>query len=97
MLGGLGLSAPLEVSLSEDELRNPETDHPLLASLSEQTGGRVIPASGLLALGELLPNRARVIPTSPDIETLWDRPIVLAVFLLLLTAEWVGRRLIRLS
>jgi len=97
LFAGYGLAAPLEVSLSENELRNPETDHALLASLSEQTGGQIIPASALSSLSDLLPNRERVIPTAPDIETLWDRPVVLIAFLLLLSIEWVGRRLIRLS
>jgi hypothetical protein len=97
LLAGMGLAAALEVSLSEDELRNPETDHVLLAMLAEQTDGRVLEASALSELSDFLPNRERVIPTAPDIETLWDRPIVLIVFLVLLTVEWVGRRLIRLS
>jgi hypothetical protein len=33
----------------------------------------------------------------PDVETLWDRPIVLAALVLLLAAEWIGRRIVRLS
>jgi len=37
-----------------------------------------------------------VIASRPTVEPLWDRPIVLVVFLVLLAFEWVGRRLIRL-
>ncbi len=94
-----GLAAEVEVVLPGDELRTPETDHALLARLSEATGGRVL---GLDRLGDLnsadlLPQRRVVIAGTPDVRTLWDRPIVLALILALLALEWVGRRLIRLA
>ena len=96
-LASLGLEATLEVRAPGDELASPETDHAMLASLTEVTAGRVVPPDRIGELGDLLPNRSRVIPAAPDIETLWDRPIVLATLLVLLAVEWVGRRLVRLS
>jgi hypothetical protein len=97
LLAGLELSARLEVVLPEDELRVPQTDHALLASLSEATDGRVLQASELAELPTLLPNRQVRLLGTPDVETLWDKPIVWILLMLLLTAEWVGRRVIKLS
>lgn len=96
MLAGLGLFAEVEVALDDDELRRPETDHPLLARLAEATGGRVLPPESLAQVRDLLPNRELRVSGTPDARTLWDRPIVLATLLLLLTLEWVCRRLIKL-
>ena len=36
-----------------------------------------------------------VIVGAPEEETLWDSPLALMLFLGLMTAEWIGRRLIR--
>ncbi len=97
LLANLGLAADLEVALSDDELRHPETDHALLTRLSEQTEGRVLAPSDLASAPDLLPNREIRIAGTPDITTLWDKPAVLILLVLLLTLEWVGRRLIKLS
>jgi len=92
----LQASAPLDVFAPEDELRYPETDHDLLADLSEATGGRVLSEGNLAQLPELLPNRA-VRTLNPLTERIWDTPLFFALVLLLLTAEWVGRKVIRLA
>lgn len=97
LLSGMGLSATVEVMLPDDELRRPQTDHALLASLAQETGGQVLPPERLRELPDLLPNRQLKIAGEPDVETLWDKPAVLVLFMLLLTLEWVGRKLIRLA
>jgi hypothetical protein len=94
-LAGLGLETQIEVSLADDELRRPETDHELLARLSEQTGGQVLTPATLAGVESVLPNR-RVRQVTETTEALWDTPLALLIVLLLLTTEWVGRRLIRL-
>ena len=96
VLAGLGLTADAEVSLSDDELRHPETNHPLLERLSSETGGRAVTPDRVGELPDLLPRRELHIAGTPDIETLWDKPVVLAALVLLLAAEWVGRRIIKL-
>lgn len=96
LLASAGARAEFRVLAPDDEMRTPEADHALLADLAERTGGAVVPAGELDRLADLLPNRSIVIEGEPDVETLWDRPIVLAVLVLLLTGEWVGRRLLRL-
>jgi hypothetical protein len=97
LLTGLDLSARLEVVLPDDELRIPQADHANLAQLSQATGGMVLSPARLSELPDLLPNRELHLLGTPDVETLWDKPIVWTVLILLLIFEWVGRRLIKLS
>lgn len=96
LLAGDRLEADLEVWLPDDELRHPETDHAALAALSEATGGRVLAPDQLASIPDLLPKRGVRLVGTPEQETLWDTPLALLLVLLLLTVEWVGRRLIRL-
>lgn len=96
LLMGENLTDQVEVLAPDDELRSPETDFAVLASLAEQTGGRVLSPSDLKDLEQILPNRQRRVAGTPDIETLWDSPLALILLVLLLGTEWIGRRLIRL-
>lgn len=96
--GGAGLlTAPVQVWLPDDELRRPETDHLSLAQLAQATGGSILSARDLSDLPSLLPNRELRLAGEPDVETLWDTPLALMLLMLLLTMEWVVRRLIRLA
>ncbi len=94
-LATLGASA--RVVEPGDERADLNTDHGLLAALSERTGGRVVDPGETDRLAEWVPNRSRVHTGTPIIETLWDRWVVLIVVLTLASLEWVGRRLIRLA
>ncbi len=94
-LAGMNLSGEVVVSLPDDELRHPETNHELLARLSDETGGQVLLASELADLPDRIPNR-RVRLLNESTESLWDTPLALILIVGLLTFEWVGRRLIRL-
>lgn len=96
LLAPLGLRQEIEVLADSDELRDPLADHDRLIALAERTGGRVLTIDTLGELPEVLPRREVVIAGQPQIEPFWDRPIVLVLLLVLLTLEWVGRRLIRL-
>lgn len=91
------LATTVEVSLPDDELRAPETDHALLARMAAQTDGKVFTPR---ALSELfapanIPNR-QVRLLNETAEPIWDSPAALILVLVLLTTEWVGRRVIRL-
>jgi len=97
LLSSLDLAARVEISLPDDELRVPQTDHPLLASLAQATGGRMLTPGTLSDLPGLLPNRELRLLGTPEIETLWDKPLVWILLMVLLGAEWAGRRLIKLS
>jgi hypothetical protein len=95
-LDGLRLVVPVEVFAPEDELRRPDTDHELLGALAAQTGGRVLAPEDVGELERLLPNRS-VRTINPLTERIWDTPLVFGLVLLLLTCEWIGRKVVRLA
>lgn len=95
-LAGLDLSAEVQVVLPDDEMRTPQADHALLASLAKDTGGAVVQPSQLSDTLRDLPNRQLRVLGTPDVETLWDKPVVWILLMVLLCGEWIGRRLIRL-
>lgn len=96
-LSGLGLSTKVEVRARDDELREPAADHALLIGLSEATGGQVLPFDQIGRLADLIPNRQVRTAGETVSETLWDKPLVWSLLILLLSLEWIGRRLIRLA
>ncbi len=83
------LGADFTVELPQSELRRPATDHPALARLASETGGRVISIDE--ASSFTLPSADRRVPVLTD-RSLWDAPIALVLLGLLLTLEWVGRK-----
>lgn len=98
-LAGLGLDAEVEVLSPDDEQQRPEADHATLARLAQAAGERGVltPADQLARALTDLPRLDRVIEGQPESRTLWDRPIVLILLVLLFGLEWIGRRLISLS
>jgi len=86
--------AVLEVFARDEELRLAETDHHGLATLAEQTGGSVLHDAALSELKNL--SRREVRTYNPIRERLWDTPAAFAAIVILLTLEWIGRRVIRL-
>ena len=90
------LVAEVEVFNPENELRRPETDHELLARLASETNGRVLSVNEISMLPDLLPNRSLRTP-NPLTERIWDTPLFFILVILVLTGEWVGRKLLRLA
>jgi hypothetical protein len=97
MFAGLDVRSQVEVVPPDDEMRHPQADHAFLQALARDTGGVVLDPTRLEALEDLLPNREVRVQGVPEVETLWDKPFVWVVFMLLVTLEWMGRRLIKLS
>lgn len=96
-IAGTGLKAVVEAEFSDDEFRVPDADHAGLAALAEATGGAVVAPERVDSLPGLLPNREVRLLGAPNVETLWDKPFVWVLLMVLACGEWVGRRLIRLS
>jgi hypothetical protein len=94
-LADLELITPVEIFAPDDELRRPETDHRLLADLADATSGKVLDAASIDRLPELLPNR-EVRTLNPLRERIWDTPLAFILLVVALTAEWIGRRVLRL-
>jgi hypothetical protein len=97
LLAGTDSDARFTAVAADDELRFPQSDHAALAALCEQTGGRLISPDEFGQLPTLLPNRELRTLGTPDIETLWDKPVVWILFITLLATEWIWRRLIKLA
>lgn len=91
------ISARVGVLDVSDEQRQLDSDHALLESLATQSGGMVVAPDAFASIPSLLPNRARTVSSPPLRTSLWDRPVVLVVLVLLLSAEWIGRRILRLA
>ena len=95
-LSDVPISAAITVLSPDDELRQTATDHPRLTALATDTGGKVVALDKLDELASVVPHRAKRTPTDVR-ESLWDSPLALGLLMLLLTLEWVGRKLIRLT
>ncbi|MEM9296096.1 MAG: hypothetical protein AAGA57_09870 [Planctomycetota bacterium] len=95
---GAGVVEPVTVEVlpSEAELRDVRPDVELLAGLADATGGQLLTLDELPGIGALLPNRSRVV-IDESRESLVHGLIGLAVALVLLGVEWVGRRWLRLA
>jgi hypothetical protein len=91
------ITARVRVLDAADEQRVLDSDHELLKRLTRETGGQMIESVEFGSIPELMPNRMRTVVSEPTRASLWDRPVVLAVLVLLLGAEWVGRRILRLA
>ena len=93
---GVGPAALVRVALPDDELRAPAADHDRLRAMATETDGVLLEPENLADLPTLLPNRERR-QSFERTEPLWDTPLALIVILLLGGAEWIGRRLVRLT
>lgn len=95
-MAGLDVSRVMEVVRPDDEMRQPAPDIARLNALAQDTGGHVLPLEDIRELATLAPNRARRTPD--DIrEPLWNSALALTLVIVLLTIEWIGRKLIRLT
>ena len=78
------------------ESADPSTDHAQLRAIADATGGVVIQRDGLDAIPDLIPRRASDSSQSTT-DPLTRSPAALALVILLLAAEWIGRRAVRLA
>jgi hypothetical protein len=92
----LNITQSVEVIRPDDELRQPLPDRQRPVALAKDTGGAVVELDRLDDLATLVPNRARRTPNDLR-EPLGDSFLSLLIVLALLTAEWVGRKMIRLA
>ena len=89
------VTALIEVVRRDDELRHGDADHEALEELARRTGGQMLDATTLNELTQLLPDRARTTDESVT-RPIWDSALALIAVLILLGAEWTGRRMLRL-
>jgi uncharacterized membrane protein len=88
-----GQDLPVTVAVPRLELAQPQVDRTFLTRLASETLGKVVDADQApQVLPGLIQSAARVIPVETT-RPLWDAPIALAFFVLLITGEWVARKM----
>lgn len=94
LAGGIeSIDVPLEVISPRLELAQPQVDRATLSRLASETLGRVLSASEAQEkLPQLVPSAAKIIPVRSG-TPLWDAPLAMAMFVVLITVEWVVRKL----
>ena len=86
------LTAPVSVRVPQLELDRPTVDRAALQRLAGETGGQLFGLSDAAAgLPQAIKSAERRIPVVTD-RALWDAPLALVLLALLITMEWVGRK-----
>lgn len=84
-------STSIRVNRPDLEGRKPEADLATLERIAEQTGGRVLSLDRVSAEFASIPDRSVQIPD--DIaEPLWDSRVILILFALVISTEWILRK-----
>ncbi len=90
--GGMDMmEVPLEVSLPRLELSDPSVDRTQLSRLASETMGSTIEFEKAHDALLQIPSAAKVIPVVSG-QPLWDAPLTMVLFVLLIAAEWVLRK-----
>jgi len=91
--GGVdALDLPIEVIVPRLELNQPQVDRSALSRLASETMGQVVEVDQAAEkLPQMIPSAAKTIPIEIN-RPLWDAPLGLILFVLLITTEWVLRK-----
>ncbi|HVT89138.1 MAG TPA: hypothetical protein VHD56_09820 [Tepidisphaeraceae bacterium] len=91
--GAEAMQVPLEISVPRLELAQPQVDRVSINRIASETHGQVIEiAKARQLLPTLIPSAAKVIPVESN-QPLWDAPLAMVLFVFLITAEWLLRKL----
>ena len=93
IVGGVdAMDLPIEVIVPRLELAQPQVDRASLNRLATETMGQSVDlASAGAKLPTLIQSAAKIIPIESS-QRLWDAPLVMILFVFLITTEWVMRK-----
>lgn len=87
------MDVQVEVIVPRLELAMPQVDSAALALLASETLGQNLTLAQASEILPTIPSAAKVIPVDVA-EPLWDAPLVLLLFVGLITCEWVTRKMV---
>ncbi len=91
-----GAEAAIRVVRMTAEMEDPSPDLYTLREIAERTGGRFLGLQDIDELSRVIPERTVTEVVGKAASTLWDSPLVLGLFCVLLIVEWVLRKYWRL-
>lgn len=91
------LERRFQVTMSDLEFENPRPDHANLVRIASETGGKRWNADDLTALPESIPDRSLTTVVTGTPVPQWDRGWLMITIVLLLSCEWLIRKLLTLA
>jgi len=85
------MDLPFEVNVPRLELTQPQVDRTFLTRLAAETNGKSYDLDQAVRLATDIPSAAKQIPVEIS-EPIWNKNRALVLFVLLITAEWVLRK-----
>ena len=85
------LAVPLEVAVPRLELNDPKVDRSALERIAAATGGQLVDLADADRLPSIIPSAAKDIPVLTSMP-LAAAPLALALYTMLITAEWILRK-----
>jgi uncharacterized membrane protein len=83
---------PITVKVPRLELSQPQVNRTLLTRIASETLGEVVPyEQAREKLPSLITSAAKIVPVDTN-QRLWDAPLAMTIFVLLITMEWVLRK-----
>ncbi len=89
--GSGSASTTFRVDQPDVEARKPEADHEMLSLIAETTGGRMLDLDELAIAFGAFKDRSVLIPDDIS-EPLWDSRLVMILFVMLISFEWIVRK-----
>ena len=84
-------SVAVRVEQPDLEARRPEANHDVLKRIAEATGGQVVELDQLEKVFGTIRDRNVQIPDDVT-ESLWDSKLILMLFVLMISLEWILRK-----